>query len=221
MTKTLDVYLHSGLAGHLVQDDHGQMIFEYAEEWLANPNAIPLSHSLPLRSEPYAERDCRGFFGGLLPEEQNRELIARNLGISARNDYAMLELIGGECAGAVTFIPQGAPSPDRDYRYRQLSDEALANILRELPRRPLMAGEDGVRLSLAGAQDKIAVHVSGDRIFLPLGSAPSSHILKPAIERFEGVVFNEAVCMKLASTVGLPTADVEVRQVGGIDYLLV
>ena len=221
MTKTLDVYLHSGLAGHLVQDDHGQMKFEYAEEWLANTNAIPLSHSLPLRSEPYAERDCRGFFGGLLPEEHKRVLIARNLGISARNDYAMLELIGGECAGAVTFIPAGAPSPDRDYRYRQLSDEALANILRELPRRPLMAGEDGVRLSLAGAQDKIAVHVSGDRIFLPLGSAPSSHILKPAIERFEGVVFNEAVCMKLASTVGLPTADVEVRQVGGIDYLLV
>lgn len=221
MTKTLDVYLHSGLAGHLVQDDHGQMIFEYAEEWLANPNAIPLSHSLPLRSEPYAERDCRGFFGGLLPEEHKRELIARNLGISARNDYAMLELIGGECAGAVTFIPPGAPLPDRDYRYRQLSDEGLANILRELPRRPLMAGEDGVRLSLAGAQDKIAVHVSGDRVFLPLGGAPSSHILKPAIERFEGAVFNEAVCMKLASAVGLPTADVEVRQVDGIDYLLV
>ena len=221
MTKTLDVYLHRDLVGHLVQDDHGQMHFQYVEEWLDKPNAVPLSHSLPLRGERFGGRECKGFFGGLLPEEQKRELIARNLGISARNDYAMLELIGGECAGAVTFIPQGAPLPDSEYRYRHLSEEGLAEILRELPRRPLMAGEEDIRLSLAGAEDKIAVYVTADRISLPLGGAPSSHILKPAIERFEGIVFNEAVCMKLASAVGLPTADVEVRQVDGIDYLLV
>lgn len=88
-----------------------------------------------------------------MPEEEKRKLIVKNLGISARNDYAMLEQIGGECAGAVTFIPAGQTLPDRDYRYRQLSDEALAEILRELPRRPLMAGAEDVRLSLAGAQD--------------------------------------------------------------------
>ncbi|MCH8313936.1 MAG: HipA domain-containing protein, partial [Nitrospinae bacterium] len=58
-------------------------------------------------------------------------------------------------------------------------------------------------------------------ISLPLGGAPSTHILKPAIERFEGVVFNEAYCMKLAARVGIPTAPVETRQVEGIDYLLV
>ena len=221
MTKTLDVYLHRDLVGHLMQDDHGLMTFAYVERWLEKPNAMPLSHSLPLRSEPFKGKECQGFFGGILPEEQKRELIAKNLGISARNDYAMLERIGGECAGAVTFIPAGQTLPDRDYRYRQLSDEALAGILRELPRRPLMAGAEGVRLSLAGAQDKIAVRVSGDEIFLPLGGAPSTHILKPAIERFDGVVFNEAVCMKLASAAGLPAAEVEFRQVEGIDYLLV
>ena len=221
MTKTLDVYLHRDLVGHLMQDDHGLMIFSYVDNWLEKPNAMPLSHSLPLREEPFEGKECKGFFGGILPEEQKRELIAKNLGISARNDYAMLEQIGGECAGAVTFIPAGQALPDRNYRYRQLSDEALAGILRELPRRPLMAGAEDVRLSLAGAQDKIAVHVSGDKISLPLGGAPSTHILKPAIERFEGVVFNEAVCMKAASAAGLPTAEVEFRQVEGIDYLLV
>lgn len=221
MTRMLDVYLHRDLVGHLVQDDHGQMLFEYVEEWLEKQNAIPLSHSLPLRSERFKGGECEGFFGGILPEEQKRELIARNLGISARNDYAMLEQIGGECAGAVTFVPAGVPLPDSDYRYRQLSEEALARILRDLPSRPLMAGKEDVRFSLAGAQDKIVVHVSGDKISVPLGGAPSSHILKPAIERFEGVVFNEAVCMTLASAVGLPTAKVEFRQVDGIDYLLV
>lgn len=221
MTKTLDVYLHRDLVGHLIQDDHGLLLFEYDESWLERPGPLPLSYSLPLRKEQFRGEECRGFFGGILPEEEKRELIARNLGISARNDYAMLEQIGGECAGAVTFIPHGEMLPDKNHQYRKLSNEALAGILRELPRRPLLAGEEGIRLSLAGAQDKLAVHVSADQISLPLGGAPSTHILKPAIERFEGVVFNEAVCMKLAAAVGLPTAEVEFRQVDGIDYLLV
>ena len=221
MTRTLDVYLHSVLAGHLIQDDHGDMVFDYAEGWLANPSAIPLSHSLPLRKERFKRNECRGFFGGILPEEGKREIIARNLGISARNDFAMLEQIGGECAGAVTFIPAGEEFPQSDYKYRPLDDQELARILRELPRRPLMAGEDGVRLSLAGAQDKIAVHVSGGQVSIPLGGAPSTHILKPAIAHFQGVVFNEAVCMKLAAAIGMTAAPVEIHTIEDIDYLLV
>lgn len=221
MARTLDVYLHRDLAGHLIQNDHGEMVFDYVQSWLEKPGALPLSNSLPLRQECFKRRECRGFFAGILPEESKREMIARNLGISARNDFAMLEQIGGECAGAITFIPAGEALPERDYKYRTLSDEKLANTLRELPRRPLMAGEDGVRLSLAGAQDKIAVHVSGDQISIPLGGAPSTHILKPAIEHFEGVVFNEALCMKLAGAIDLPTASVEIRSVEDIDYLLV
>jgi len=91
-------------------------------------------------------------FSGILPEESKREIIARNLGISARKDYAMLEQIGGECAGAVTFVPAGELLPERSYHYRTLSPEELAAIFKELPKRPLLAGEEGVRLSLAGAQ---------------------------------------------------------------------
>src|SRR5436305_557455 len=111
MIRTLDVYLHQDLIGQLMQDDHGQMVFDYAESWLKNPNAIPLSHSLPLGKERFTRNECRGFFAGILPEESKRDMIARNLGISAKNDFAMLEQIGGECAGAVTFIPAGETFP--------------------------------------------------------------------------------------------------------------
>ncbi len=221
MAKTLDVYLHSGLVGHLTQDNGGQMIFQYAESWLDRPGAAPLSQSLPLRKDRFSRNECRGYFGGILPEESKREIIARNLGISARNDYAMLEQIGGECAGAVTFVPTGEPLPESDYRYRALSSEELAAVLRELPKRPLLAGEEGIRLSLAGAQDKVAVRVDGDEISLPLGGAPSTHILKPGGDRFEGVVANEALCMKLAAAIGIPTAKVEACTVEGMEYLLV
>jgi serine/threonine-protein kinase HipA len=174
-----------------------------------------------LRKERFKRNECRGFFAGILPEESKREIIARNLGISARNDYAMLEQIGGECAGAVTFIPAGENLPERKYGYRPVSSQELAAILKELPKRPLLAGEDGIRLSLAGAQDKVAVRIEGNDISLPLGGAPSTHILKPAVERFAGVVFNEAFCMRLAAVAGLPAAKVEPRIVEDIEYLLV
>jgi len=221
MPRTLDVYLRRQLVGQLIQDEHGRMAFYYAESWLNNAEAIPLSHSLPLRKERFNRNECRGFFAGVLPDESKREIIAKNLGISARNDFAMLEQIGGECAGAVTFIPTGESLPDRNYSYRGLTSDSLTEVLRLLPRRPLMAGEDGIRLSLAGAQDKIAVHVSNNQISIPLGGAPSTHVLKPAIERFEGIVFNEFFCMKLAHVIGLHTAKAEVGKAENIDYLLV
>ena len=221
MPRTLDVYLRRNFVGQLIQDENGQLAFLYAGGWLNNPNAVPLSHSLPLRKEKFNRNECRGFFAGVLPDESKREIIAKNLGISARNDFAMLERIGGECAGAVTFVPAGQKLPERNGSYRPLRSEKLAEILKMLPRRPLMAGEDGIRLSLAGAQDKIAVHVHDQQISLPLGGAPSTHILKPAIEHFEGVVFNEALCMKLAHAIGLQTAKAEVGRVENIDYLLI
>jgi serine/threonine-protein kinase HipA len=174
-----------------------------------------------LTKKRFGRKECRPFFAGVLPEESKREIIARNLGISARNDFALLEQIGGECAGAVTFLKKGTPLPDREDAYRQLSETELAAILRTLPRRPLLAGEAGIRLSLAGAQDKIAVKLEGEAISLPLNGSPSTHILKPQIERFEGVVFNEELCMKLAAAVGIPTAGVKTGAVEGLHYILV
>jgi hypothetical protein len=45
---------------------------------------VPLSQSLPLRAERFKAKECRGFFAGILPEDSKREIIARNLGTSAR-----------------------------------------------------------------------------------------------------------------------------------------
>src|SRR5208283_5402514 len=98
------------------------------------------------------------------PEEAQRTAVAKNLGVSERNDFALLERIGGECAGAVTFIPNGGSLPEQVKGYRTLSADELEKILKELPQRPLLAGEDGIRLSLAGAQNKLAIRVSEDGI---------------------------------------------------------
>jgi len=221
MSRTLDVFLHSQRVGALTQNTQGDISFEYDDAWVLDPAAKPLSQSLPLAKKRFNRKECRPFFGGVLPEESKREIIARNLGISARNDFSLLEEIGGECAGAVTFLPRGTSLPDPEDSYRQLSEAELASILRLLPKRPLMAGEAGIRLSLAGAQDKTAVRLEGKTICLPLNGSPSTHILKPEIERFEGLVFNEKLCMDLAAAVGIPTAGVMTGVADGIHYILV
>lgn len=221
MARSLDVYLEEQLVGHLVQDDGGQMLFRYAANWLARPGSFAISCSLPLREDAFSQKDCQGFFGGLLPEQANRTVIARILHISDKNDFAMLERIGGECAGALTFVPEGEPPPQPDNEYRALNEAELTEILELLPRRPLLAGEKGVRLSLAGAQDKLAVKVDRDRgISLPLNYAPSTHVLKPAIATWEGLVSNENYCMALAQAVGLNVAPTSAHRLGEIEYLL-
>ncbi|MDR3566639.1 MAG: HipA domain-containing protein [Syntrophobacteraceae bacterium] len=84
MPKTLDVYLRYDLVGRLVQDDHGDLTFSYADGWLENAAAVPLSQSLPLGKEIFSRKQCRGFFAGVLPEQGIRENIARIFGISAK-----------------------------------------------------------------------------------------------------------------------------------------
>jgi serine/threonine-protein kinase HipA len=221
MAKILDVYFHEKIVGELKQNDDGQIEFTYLPSWLEHPDTIAISCSLPLQQATFKRKECRAFFAGILPEESQRKLIARNLGISANNDFTMLERIGGECAGAITFVPSGQGLQLTNASYHELTEKELANMLRELPYRPLLAGEEGVRLSLAGVQDKMAVCVKAGKISIPLYGAPSTHILKPAIGTFDGVIFNEAFCLELGRKVNLPTAKAEIRKIEDIDYLLV
>jgi serine/threonine-protein kinase HipA len=220
--RNLDVWLQGDIVGHLDQDA-GRLVFTYDPVWLSRPNAIALSASLPLRPEPFDDRAARPFFAGLLPEQENREQAARVIGVSPRNDFALLDALGGECAGAVTFMrpgekPVGQPT---NIDYRILENGELAAILDKLSERPLLAGEEGVRLSLAGAQDKLPVWLVGDRVALPLHGAPSSHILKPAIRRIEDSVHNEGFCLSLAKLVGIDVVEADIREAGGRPYLLI
>ncbi|MEL6715057.1 MAG: type II toxin-antitoxin system HipA family toxin, partial [Planctomycetota bacterium] len=179
--------------------------------------------SLPRRAEPFDHRASEPFFGGLLPEEGVRERIARYLRVTARNDFALLAEIGGECAGAVSLhaeTPDTAAPADPDRGPRELSDDELATLLDELPRRPLLVGGEA-RLSLAGAQDKVAVAVAGDAIALPTGDAPTTHILKTPIAGLVGTVWNELVCLRTAAALGLPVARAERREHRGVEFLLV
>jgi serine/threonine-protein kinase HipA len=219
----LSVWWDGRIAGTLTRDQHGDMGFVYDTDWLADTTARPISAALPKRVEPYDRRATRYFFAGLLPEEGPREAVARALGLSRTNDYALLEALGGDVAGALTLWPEGEVPPvaGAGAQPEILSDSALVEILDSLPARPLLAGRAGIRLSLAGAQNKLPVVLVDGRIALPAPGQPTTHILKPAMTRFPATVENEALCMRLAGALGLTVAPVEACVVEGRKFLLV
>lgn len=220
----LDVYLHEDCAGRLERLDGARLRFTYDPDWLSAPRT-PLSLSLPLREEPYADSDCRPFFAGLLPEGEFLKSIARTFHISAENPFTVLREIGGECAGAVSLVDQGAPPPFSfapDPRW--LSDLELVSLLERLPRHPLLTdteGDEGIRLSLAGTRDKLGVLAENGRVGITRGHPPSTHILKVPPEKLSGLVANEAYCMALAGETGLSVAQATPVRADHLEALLV
>ncbi len=107
-TTNLSVFMNNDYVGLLTCNRQHRFSFQYNHKWIAKKNVIPLSLSLPLREDAYTDEKARPFFTNLLPESALREAVARRIGVSPRNEFALLEALGGECAGAVTLIPEGA-----------------------------------------------------------------------------------------------------------------
>ncbi len=218
--RKLAVRLNGHLLGTLALDIGGQMSFAYLSE---APRALSLS--MPLREEPYNNSACEAFFGGLLPESsQARQAIGRKFGINWNNTFRLLQAIGYDCAGAVSLHnPADSDSyPEwHELKTKPLSEKELANQINELPEKPLFIGIEGVRLSLAGAQDKAAVCIINNQVQLPSRGTPTTHILKPAIEAYESTLQNEYVCMRVAGRIGLNVPHVEIRKAADIPYLLI
>ncbi|KZL15332.1 Serine/threonine-protein kinase HipA [Pseudovibrio axinellae] len=221
MSRILDVYLHESLAGTLEQSPEGTLHFTYDLNYLQGTGPA-ISVSMQLREQRYDDPIARPFFSGLLPDERARRRLAAALGVSERNAFGLLEIIGGECAGALSLVPQGQSLPEFLIEETEaLSPQQLAEVLHILRDRPLLGGEQGVRLSLAGAQDKLAVAVQDNQITLPRDGRPTTHILKPFIEGLDGTVENELFCMTLARRLGFNVPKVSKGVAGDTPYILI
>jgi serine/threonine-protein kinase HipA len=219
-SQELLVRLGDEAIGWLRQSGDGRMQFDY----LSEANKV-LSIGMPLKKKRFDHKLCEAFFGGLLPEsEAVRKVLASRFGIRASDNFALLKAIGNDCAGAVSLHdPSQVVTPSTTLaRLKELSESELAEEIRQLPRRPLFVDAvEGLRLSLAGAQDKGAVCLINNRVALPLDGAPSTHILKPNIPELENTVLNEYLCLRIAAQIGLQVPKCELRQAEDQAYLLV
>ncbi len=211
MSEAMFVHFRDAVVGQLTLSASGLMEFQYAPAWQQNSDRFPISISLPLDGT-YDAHASHHFFVNLLPEATIRQQICQSLQISQGNDFGLLKAIGGDCAGALAItLSDATVLPEQ--RYEAISERQLADWSVGTPNAfSAVTGHDEVRLSLAGAQDKLPVHLQDDRILIPLGNTPSTSLLKFASPIYSHLPENETFVTMLAKAVGLPVVDIQLRQ---------
>lgn len=150
MTATLEVRFGALVVGSVRVDDSGQFCFAYDPAWCTREARFPVSLTLPIAPREYVGGPAHTFFANLLPEGAVRQAVCARLGISPDNDFALLQAIGGECAGALSLVdPARRPADPDQFGYEQLQHKRLQALVAE-DAIPLLVGGPATRLSLAG-----------------------------------------------------------------------
>ena len=186
--------------------------FRYAPAYLAGQDAAPVSVSLPLQEEAFSPARTKTFFEGLLPEGFTRRAVAEWMRADEDDYLAILYGLGQECLGAVR-ISRDEEAPQAGYE-----ELSLAQV-------KALAAEGATRsaelvtkahLSLTGASGKVGLYrdeASGSW-YLPLGTAPSTHIVKQSHIRLQQIVANEQLVQMTAKRLGIDVPDSMVINTG-------
>lgn len=234
--KALGIWCGTKKVGEIDSRDR-RIVLRYAAEWLDDKDAFPLSPRLPLQAGEHEGDEPVTYLANLLPEGPLLSALTRLRRLPQGDVFALMANFGAEIAGAFSILPAGK-KPSTDAEYESYSKRRLCDDLQAVRENvPLLGLHDELRLSLAGAQNKIAVYVSTDgkpdpdaartgagALMLPLKNAASSHILKPPIQPerdYPQSVDNEALCLALAGRGGLPAIKGEIFEACGERILLV
>lgn len=204
--RNLSVYIEingvNKYVGKISGMDSNDACFAYSEEYLADTNNRAISISLPLDEKTFDAQRTRTFFEGLLPEGFTRKCVAEWLR-KDENDYvSILAGLGKECLGALKIVDE--------------SDDALTSEYRVLSGREVyeLASEGATEsaelvtkshLSLTGASGKVGLYydTKENNWYLPVGEAPSTHIVKQSHVRLKKIVTNEQLCLLTAKNLGI------------------
>ncbi|CAM3732764.1 HipA domain-containing protein [Roseateles saccharophilus] len=216
--RRLDIFINQVQLGSL-HEDNDLWTLVYLPQWVDRPDSFDLSPALPrsqlLHRDGATLRPVQWYFDNLLPEEKLRELIAADAHLRNHDDaFALLEYLGAESAGSLTLLPPGE-SPQTRLTLKPLPYKELSRRILGLPRTTLTR-EAPKRMSLAGAQHKMLAVLKGRDVYEPVGSTPSTHILKPdhpASDTYPASTYLEWLTMRLASAAKLATPPVELLHV--------
>ncbi len=163
----------------------------------------------------------RGWFDAVLPEGNARTVVANLFGVQPGDDYALIENIGKDCAGAVIIQPMEESATQEEGMVVPLRAGELEQMVAELPQRPFGAGPQ-MRVSLAGMQEKLLLAETPDgQLGKPINGAPSTLILKPEDMRLPGYAKGEAFALGMAKHLGLTNVTAEIVTVEERDVLKV
>jgi len=234
--STLGVWMNGRHVGAWQQVRGGRHRFTYHKGWISDPQGRALSLSLPMTSDAAITSDAVAYyFDNLLPDSRGiRERIHARFNTRSANTFDLLEAIGRDCVGAVQLLPEGEEPKGWDtLNVRRLKPKEIEAILRAVPTAaaPLLNdtdADDDFRVSLAGAQEKTALTRIGRHWYKPLGSTPTTHILKLPLglvgnRRLDlsHSVDNEWLCAAFLRELGLPVANADIGQFGDQRALIV
>ena len=222
--EVLEVWFEDRLVGRIerLSESVVDIGFSYDPAWTEYSDAFPISLLMPLSRLRHEPSVAYPWFLNLLPEGGALQTVGNLLKVNELDVFGMLAEMGRDLPGALDIRPAEPQGVAMRPRYRPLADNELADAIRRLPERPLLVGEDGVHMSVAGAQEKLpVVRYKDGKIGLALDGAPSTHIIKPRNTKFQTSVENEAFCLRLATAAKMNAVHVSVHLLEDIEYLLV
>ncbi len=221
--RSLSVFLDDARVGELTEE--GDLWrFSYDPGWMTDPAGFDLSPALPRSQREHIDgattRAVQWYFDNLLPEEAVREAVSKDAGLISDDAFGLLAYLGAESAGSLVLLPPGTAAPTEG-GLKPLPDDELYDRIRNLPRRALSSGAPK-RMSMAGAQHKLLVVYRDGRLFEPVGTQASTHLLKPnhPSDDYQASVINEYLVMRLARRLGLPVPNVWVHYTPAPVYII-
>ncbi len=186
--------------------------FEYDAAWRQNESAYSISPHIGMSADEGSSSTVRRFLENLLPEGRALDIVASTNQVSKSNIYGLIRELGQETSGALSFVDARV---ERGPRRREISRAELKQRIDERGEVPFAVWGGRVRMSIAGYQDKLAVYLDGERMYLVEGELASTHILKPEpiTQRLAMLVANEHFGMSLAARLGLAVAPVSILRV--------
>lgn len=181
----------------------GDAEFVYEKAYLEQPDAVPISISLPLQPEAFSPGTTYNFFNGLLPEGFTRSQVAQFIHADPTDYMSILHSLGQECLGAIQIEAEG---DGQEASYEKLSMERVRALANEGATKSAEI-VTSTHLSLTGATGKAGLYYHEGSWYLPKGLAPSTHIVKQSHVRFDSIVLNEQLCLMTAKKLGLKTAE--------------
>ncbi|WP_419207820.1 type II toxin-antitoxin system HipA family toxin [Photobacterium leiognathi subsp. mandapamensis] len=227
----LTVAMNGILVGSLTKASSGAISFQYDPSWLSRPGARAISLSMPLRHDAYHGDIPYSFFDNLLPDnEEIRSRIQSRFQAATKRPFDLLSKIGSDCVGAIQlYSPQNSLQDVRQIQVEQLTESRMAQVLRGYQSdAPLgmLDDMDDFRISIAGAQEKTGLLWYQEQWHLPLGSTPTSHILKLPIGilphkniDLSDSCENEWLCLKIAAAFGFEVNDANIIYVEEVKAL--
>jgi serine/threonine-protein kinase HipA len=229
----LAVWMNGELVGTWIHT-RGRHLFSYAESWFRSERARPLSLSLPLTGQQLTGDKVENYFDNLLPDNDDiRRRIRQRFRTSSTEAFELLSEIGRDCVGAVQLLPTDErPRDIGRIESVPLDDAQVETILRDLTVTPRFGlghvHDDGFRISIAGAQEKTALLFHNGTWCRPLGTTPTTHILKLPLGEvtryradFSTSVENEWLCAQIVRELGLDVADTQMTSFGAQRILVV